>query len=73
MDAVKIQGLCKSYPGFKLNNLSLSLPQGCIMGLIGKNGAGKSTTIKLILNMIKKDSGFIPCMAGKALIYLKRI
>ena len=66
MDAVKIQGLCKSYPGFKLNNLSLSLPQGCIMGLIGKNGAGKSTTIKLILNMIKKDSGFITLYGRKS-------
>lgn len=65
MDAVKIQGLCKSYPGFKLSNLSLSLPQGCIMGLIGKNGAGKSTTIKLILNMIKKDSGVITLYGKK--------
>ena len=59
MDAIKIQNLCKGYKDFKLDNLNLSLPQGCIMGLIGENGAGKSTTIKLILNMIKKDSGSV--------------
>lgn len=59
MNALEIKDLCKSYPGFSLNNLSLTLPSGCIMGLIGENGAGKSTTIKLILDMIQKDSGSI--------------
>ncbi|MDY2629060.1 MAG: ABC transporter ATP-binding protein [Lachnospiraceae bacterium] len=59
MNAIEIRNLSKSYPGFTLNNLNLTLPCGCIMGLIGENGAGKSTTIKLILDMIKKDSGTI--------------
>ena len=54
MNAIEIRNLSKSYPGFTLNNLNLTLPCGCIMGLIGENGAGKSTTIKLILDMIKK-------------------
>lgn len=59
MNALEIKNLTKAYPGFTLDNLNLTLPSGCIMGLIGENGAGKSTTIKLILDMIHKDSGSI--------------
>lgn len=59
MNALEIRNLTKTFPGFQLDNLSLTLPQGCIMGLIGENGAGKSTTIKLILDMLRKDSGTI--------------
>ena len=59
MNAIEINGLTKAYPGFELSNVSLTLPSGCIMGLVGENGAGKSTTIKLILGMGKADSGEI--------------
>lgn len=59
MNALEIKNLTKSFDGFKLDNLSLTLPSGCILGLIGENGAGKSTTIKLILDMLHKDSGTI--------------
>ena len=59
MNALEIKNLNKSFSGFQLNNLNLNLPTGCIMGLIGENGAGKSTTIKLILDMLHKDSGTI--------------
>ncbi len=59
MNALEIKNLTKTYPGFTLDNLNLILPSGCIMGLIGENGAGKSTTIKLILDMIHKDNGSI--------------
>ena len=59
MNALEIKNLNKAFPGFQLENLSLSLPSGCIMGLIGENGAGKSTTIRLILEMLKPDSGSI--------------
>lgn len=59
MNALEIKNLTKSFPGFTLNNLNLTLPGGCIMGLIGENGAGKSTAIKLILNMLHKDSGTV--------------
>lgn len=59
MNALEIKNLNKSFDGFSLDNLNLTLPSGCIMGLIGENGAGKSTTIKLILNMLHKDSGSI--------------
>ncbi len=59
MNALEIKNLTKSFAGFTLDNLTLTLPSGCIMGLIGENGAGKSTTIKLILDMLHKDSGTV--------------
>lgn len=58
-NALEIRNLTKHYGDFSLDNLNLTLPSGCIMGLIGENGAGKSTTIKLILDMIKRDGGTI--------------
>ena len=45
-NAIEIKGLTKHFPGFTLDGLDLVLPSGCILGLIGENGAGKSTTIK---------------------------
>ena len=42
-----------------MKDMTFSLPEGCILGLVGKNGAGKSTTIHLIMDMIHKDSGTI--------------
>lgn len=59
MNALEIQNLTKVYKDFKLDGLSFNLPEGCILGLIGENGAGKSTTVRLILDMIKRDSGSI--------------
>lgn len=59
MNALEIKDLCKTFPGFTLDHLNLILPAGCILGLIGENGAGKSTTIKLILDMLHKDSGTV--------------
>ena len=59
MNAIEIKNLSKHYQGFSLENLNLTLPSGCIMGLVGENGAGKSTTIRMILGMTKPDSGEI--------------
>ncbi len=59
MNAIETKELTKKYQGFSLDHLTLALPQGCIMGLIGANGAGKSTTIKLILNLIHRDEGTV--------------
>ena len=59
MNAIKIKGLEKRYDGFQLGSFDLTLPSGCIMGLVGENGAGKSTTIKLIMNAIGRDAGEI--------------
>lgn len=58
-NAIEINGLTKKYDGFSLDNVSFNVPVGSVMGFIGQNGAGKSTTIKAILNVIKKDSGSI--------------
>ena len=49
MNALEIRGLTKHFADFTLEDLNLTLPGGCILGLIGENGAGKSTTIRLIL------------------------
>jgi ABC-2 type transport system ATP-binding protein len=59
MNALELKGLTKTFPGFSLDHIDLTLPSGCIMGLIGENGAGKSTTIKLILDILHKDSGSV--------------
>ena len=56
-DNVFVQGLCKSFVGFSLDNVSFHVPKGRIVGFIGENGAGKSTTIRLILNELKRDAG----------------
>lgn len=56
---LEIQGLNKSYEGFSLKNVSFALPRGYIMGFVGQNGSGKTTTIRSILNMAKIDSGKI--------------
>ncbi len=57
--ALQISNLCKSYKNadFQLENVSIKIPSGSIMGFVGKNGAGKSTTINAVLNIIQKDSG----------------
>ena len=57
MNAIEIRNLTKRYPGFSLENLNLTLPGGCIMGLVGENGAGKSTTIRMVLGMSCPDCG----------------
>ena len=59
MNAIEIKDLTKEYNGFKLDNISFVLPTGCIMGLIGENGAGKSTTISSILGLKKYKKGSI--------------
>lgn len=59
MNALEIHGLTKRRGAFALQGLELTLPAGCIMGLIGENGAGKSTTIRLILDSLRRDGGTI--------------
>lgn len=54
---LSVQNITKHYPGFALENVSFSLGPKRIMGLIGKSGAGKSTTLKSILNMVSPESG----------------
>lgn len=56
---LQVENLTKQYSGFKLDHVSFSIPKGTIMGLIGENGAGKSTTINAILDLIQKDDGVV--------------
>ena len=57
--AIRVKGLTKHYKDFTLDNVSFEVPTGSIVGFIGENGAGKSTTIKAILDLIRKDAGTI--------------
>lgn len=56
---LRVDHLNKHYPGFALQDVSFSVKPGRIMGLIGKNGAGKSTTLKSILNIVQPQSGIV--------------
>ncbi|MCL1695408.1 MULTISPECIES: ABC transporter ATP-binding protein [unclassified Lysinibacillus] len=67
MNAIEIHDLRKSFTGFSLNDVSFSVPQGTVMGFVGENGAGKSTTIKCILNLLKKEYGEI-LLFGKDIV-----
>ena len=51
--AIEVKNLNKSYDNFKLKDISFKLETGTIMGIVGENGAGKSTIIKAILGLIK--------------------
>jgi ABC-2 type transport system ATP-binding protein len=55
--AVKLTHVGKDYPFFCLNDINLDIPHGSIMGYIGRNGAGKSTTIRIILGLVRQDHG----------------
>lgn len=57
MDILRVEGLTKHYPSFTLDHVSFAVPQGAVMGFIGRNGAGKSTTLKSILGMVHSDEG----------------
>ena len=59
MNALELHGLEKRYPNFTLGPLDLTVPGGTICGLIGENGAGKSTTLRLILEMLPRDGGTV--------------
>ncbi len=55
--AVELSGVSKKYRYFTLEDIHLKLPRGQIMGLIGANGAGKSTTIRVLMGLVHQDSG----------------
>ena len=56
-NSIVVQDLCKHFKGFTLDHVSFQVPKGRIVGFIGENGAGKSTTIRLILDELRKDGG----------------
>ena len=65
MNALEVKGISKKYDNFTLKDISFTLPCGNIMGLIGENGAGKSTIINCILDIVKMDAGSISILDQK--------
>lgn len=58
-NVIELQHINKSFKGFQLKDFSITVKKGYVTGFIGGNGAGKSTTIKLIMNLLQQDSGSI--------------
>ena len=58
-NAFELRHVSRSFGDFGISDLNLTLPGGCILGLMGENGAGKSTTIRLLMNTLRRDSGEI--------------
>ena len=57
MNAIELTHIHKRFSGFAIQDLNLTVPSGTICGLVGENGAGKSTTIRLLMNVLRPDSG----------------
>jgi ABC-2 type transport system ATP-binding protein len=57
--SVRLEGVSKKYPHFALEEIDLELPTGSIMGFIGANGAGKSTTIRILMGLVHQDKGSV--------------
>ncbi len=70
---LKVTGLCKNYPKFRLNNVSFNLPEGYIMGFVGRNGAGKSTTLKAIMRAVIPDGGQVEIFGKDMALYENEI
>jgi len=70
---LEIKNLSKRYDDFTLDNVNITLPKGSTMGFVGENGAGKSTTIKLVLNLIHRDSRKISILGLDNIEYENKI
>lgn len=64
-DALTVSGLTKNFKDFTLSDISFQIPYGSIVGLIGENGAGKSTTLRTVLGLLKKDAGTVSVLGSK--------
>lgn len=65
-NCIEIKGLCKKYSQFELKDVHLTVPCGTVMGFIGENGAGKSTTIKAILGLLTPTAGSVTVLGEDA-------
>lgn len=70
---LKVKNLTKEFKNFRLKDVSFNLEPGYIMGFIGPNGSGKTTTIKLIMNIFKRDSGSIEIFGRDNIKFEKEI
>ena len=64
-NAIEVRGALKRYGDFTLGPVDLTLPQGCVLGLVGENGAGKSTLIRMIMGACRPDAGEIVTLGEK--------
>lgn len=58
-NALELRHVSRRLGDFELRDVNLTLPKGCILGLVGENGAGKSTTIRLLIGELRPDSGTV--------------
>ena len=65
-NAIRVRGLCKRYPDFQLQDVTFTVPGGCIVGFIGENGAGKTTTLRAILGALRPDGGEVTVLGSPA-------
>ncbi len=65
-NCIEVRNVSRSYPQFALKNISFNVPCGSVVGFIGENGAGKSTTIRAILGLLKKGEGSITVLGEDA-------
>ena len=65
-NAIEVCGVCKRYGDFAMEDVSLTLPQGCVLGLVGENGAGKSTLIRMMLGACRPDAGDVRVLGHAA-------
>ncbi len=63
--SVRMEGVSKQYAHFLLDHISLELPEGSILGFIGANGAGKSTTIRILMGLVRQDSGSVEVLGHR--------
>ena len=71
--ALEVKNLTKEYKDFAVKDISLKIPKGSVLGLIGENGAGKSTFINSILNIVKPNEGEISILGKDLYTYEKEI
>ena len=66
MDAIRLSGVCKSFDGFRaVDHLDLTVPRGSLYGFIGPNGSGKTTTLRMILNILFPDEGEVEVLGER--------
>ena len=57
--SIRMEGVSKRYPHFLLDSISLQMREGEVLGFIGANGAGKSTTIRILMGLVRQDAGSV--------------
>ena len=67
-NSIVVKNVTKKFDDFMLDHISFTVPTGRIVGFIGENGAGKSTTINLILDQLKLDAGEIRILGNKIIL-----